>query len=335
MNNMEIERATALIKSDQGAVGSNCALSAENNNILLEALECCINDQNKECKVDNDMAGGGRRGDERQLALLQLYLTAEGFKQLTNAFKNKVFQTDQLRRLFSYAVFAKKFLDETPLNIEIRVEGWKAYCLIPVQQTILRSRFNSSSPTTTTPANNCSASLLCWVHDEAWARARFLDPESPDFGLCGQFIGRSKFVTPCSRDSFPNTKEAALEALGLKGYAAFDKPGVLYVVRADISPIVDSGSNNNIDILGRASPKVPLLYNVGSNVDTDASEPNSWAPELHFQEGAFPGFTQGLKAELVINTFQLQHVKSIQDLNKAGVECVALGGDCRFCCVGW
>ena len=74
------------------------------------------------------------------------------------------------------------------------------------------------------------ASLL---HDE-WMEAMALaekepyksfEYKSPDFGLCGQVMGKSKFVTPNCREEgpFATTKQACLDALGLRGYVCFEE----------------------------------------------------------------------------------------------------------------
>lgn len=68
---------------------------------------------------------------------------------------------------------------------------------------------------------------------------------------------------------------------------------------------------------------VPLLYNVGLSATSDAAAPETWAPAQHFQEGSMPGFTSGLKAELVIHTFKL-NVNTLAELDLAGVTCVDL-----------
>lgn len=96
----------------------------------------------------------------------------------------------------------------------------------------------------------------------------------------------------------------------------------------------------------QAQPLVPLLYNVGSAGDEAAATPESWLPSLHFQErsqnccsmtyfwtchppvchsqeGAMPGFTSGLRAELVMRTFRLPAVTP-GDLAGLGVRCTAL-----------
>eukprot|EP00747_Dinoflagellata_sp_TGD_P217826 gnl/TRDRNA2_/TRDRNA2_90175_c0_seq2.p2 gnl/TRDRNA2_/TRDRNA2_90175_c0~~gnl/TRDRNA2_/TRDRNA2_90175_c0_seq2.p2 ORF type:complete len:157 (+),score=38.49 gnl/TRDRNA2_/TRDRNA2_90175_c0_seq2:431-901(+) len=154
--------------------------------------------------------------------------------------------------------------------------------------------------------------MLLWVHDADWAVERFRTVDAENFGLCGAFkVGLSKFVS--ATDSFPASKEAALDALGLKGYAAFDKPGTLYVVQAKLSP----------DIFSVAAPAVPLLYQLGHNDDRTASKPSSWAPAPSFQEGTVPGYTSGLRCELVMNTFKMA-AASVEDLRDKGLQCIAL-----------
>ena len=44
-----------------------------------------------------------------------------------------------------------------PLAVEVRLEGWKSYCLVPLAQSVLGLR-GTDLPS------------LLWVHDEAWAR---------------------------------------------------------------------------------------------------------------------------------------------------------------------
>lgn len=210
-----------------------------------------------------------------------------------------VFGAGELRRVLAYADFARKVLEQpASLSVEVRVEGWKAYVLVPPESGLI---------------GTVSERTLLWVHDEAWVEARFRD-EGPDLGLCGQFLGRSKFVTPSA--ALPASKGDALDALGLRGYEAFDKPGTLHVVRALLTPA----------LMEQAAPMVPLLYNVGCAADPSAATPEAWAPELHFQEGAVPGFTSGLCAELVMKTFKLD-VSSVAELSEHGVSCVGLSND--------
>ena len=75
-----------------------------------------------------------------------------------------VFGVVELRRVLAFAEFAHEVLMlMVPLEIEVRVEGWKAYCLVPPSATIVRR------------VSEWSHGALLWVHDEAWAAARFRD----------------------------------------------------------------------------------------------------------------------------------------------------------------
>lgn len=225
-------------------------------------------------------------------------LDAAGFAELSRHCGGvPVFGAAELRRLLAYADFAQQvLLEPAPLTIRVRVEGWKAYVLQPLPGGLIRNVDIRSS--------------LLWTHDEAWARDRFFDGGS-NLGLCGQFMERSKFVTPCVE--FPGSKAAALDALGLRGYPEFDKPGTLYVVRAEM----------NANILEKAQPSVPLLYQVAEASSPEASAPERWKPCMHFQEGTIPGFTSGLMAELVVNTFQVD-ASSAAELAELGVCCTGL-----------
>lgn len=213
-----------------------------------------------------------------------------------------VFGASELQRVLGYADFAREVLGrEGLLPLDIRVEGWKAYALVPPQWGLIRTVEGQS---------------LLWVHDEAWAHARFFDG-GEELGLCGQWPGRSKFVTPC-RD-FPSSKDDALDSLGLRGYPEFDKPGTLYVVRAEV----------NADIMEKAAPAVPLLYQIGAADSQEAAVPERWSPSAHFQEGTIPGFTSGLKAELVMQTFRM-NVSSAAELADDGVSCQGLEDSGKF-----
>jgi hypothetical protein len=265
----------------------DCALTCEANRRLLDTYEGFIRRYNPDVG--------------ELLRHLEARLEPEGFKQLRHACMSQpcIFDAGDLQRVAAYADFVSEvLLQDQPLPVEVRIEGWKAYCLFPSEFSLLGTVVGRP---------------LLWVHDEVWAVDRFHDG-GKNLGLCGQVLGRSKFVTPCEK--MPTSKSAALDALGLRGYAAFDKPGTLYVVCAKLSPA----------LLLQANPLVPLLYKVGSATDQNATSPESWATELHFQEGAMPGFTSGLKAELVINTFQLA-ATSASEMSLAGVTCTELADE--------
>ena len=271
----------------QGEGLAGCALTHEANRRLLDTFEGFIR------RYSTDV--------DELLRHLETRVEPVGFKQLRSACSSqpRIFDASDLQRVAAYADFAREvLLQHQPLPLEVRIEGWKAYCLCPPEFSLLGSVVGRP---------------LLWVHDEDWAAARFRDG-GKDLGLCGQAMGCSKFVTPC--ESIPTSKGAALDALGLRGYAAFDKPGTLYVVSAAPSPA----------ILAQANPLVPLLYKVGSAADRAAASPESWATGLHFQEGAAPGFTSGLRAELVVRTFRVA-AASAAGLALAGVTCAALADD--------
>lgn len=268
------------------AVGLDCTLTPESNTRLLGVFEGFV-DCYAAVLLDELLAHLATPGR----------LEPGGLDELRTACAKDppIFDATDMRRVAAYADFAREELEQHgPLPIEVRDEGWKVYLLVPPEFTVLRSAEGRS---------------LLWVHDETWATDR---EGGKDLGLCGQFLGRSKFVTPCT--SVPASKGAALDALGLRGYAAFDKPGTLFVVHAQVSPA----------FLARADPLVPLLYKVGVADDKAATVPERWKTQLHFQEGALPGFTSGLRAELVMNTFQLPAVTALSDVTAAGVTCVAL-----------
>eukprot|EP00931_Biecheleriopsis_adriatica_P073103 TRINITY_DN47459_c0_g1_i1.p1 TRINITY_DN47459_c0_g1~~TRINITY_DN47459_c0_g1_i1.p1 ORF type:complete len:274 (-),score=36.85 TRINITY_DN47459_c0_g1_i1:96-809(-) len=212
------------------------------------------------------------------------------------------FRSVDLQRVLGWAVFSQEFLAvAAPLQIELRVEDWKAYILVPPHATLL---------------GECQGKTLAYVHGPLWAKPRFQDEGGADFGLCGQWLGKSKFVAPyADRSLIPKSKEEALLAFGLKGYDMFDKPGGhLYMVEIFVDPAM----------LEKACLGVPLVYKVGAADDLHAERPSRWQPAQHFQEGTIPGFT-GLRAELVMRTFVL-HAKTVADLKSAGVTCRLLEG---------
>lgn len=236
------------------------------------------------------------------LSRLQKRLTPAAYDQVAArssvAGAGAVFGGAELARLLAWAELVEQQLGRRdPLHVEVRVEGWKAYALVPPEDSFVGA---------------VAGRPLLWVHDEAWATARFGTPGGPDFGLCGQFVGRSKFVS--AADAFPATKGDALDALGLRGYDAFDKPGTLHVVHAQLPPALSA----------EAQPLVPVLYLEGRNDNADAAQPSHWVPAPNFQEGTVPGYTSGLKCELVIKSFRVE-AASVAELAEKGLRCVALG----------
>eukprot|EP00052_Salpingoeca_macrocollata_P005895 m.50225 g.50225 ORF g.50225 m.50225 type:complete len:283 (+) comp15121_c0_seq1:35-883(+) len=185
------------------------------------------------------------------------------------------------------------------LDLVVRVEDDRAYVLLPLHQSLLSQGPDSDN------------GRYVWVHDEEWAQRRFLNPDlaPAEFGLCGQWPGRSKFV---SISTVPSTKKKDLiAALGLGGYDTFDQGGKpLYAVECDP------------ELLGaRVVPRVPLLYLLRDDTNTaGAAAGPRWRSAKNFLEGTVPGFTSGLRAEVVVDTFQIP-AKTTQELEEAGVVC--------------
>jgi len=218
----------------------------------------------------------------------------ESFQTLKSKIVDKgVIDFNDLKYICGYTEFIRNYnISKEPLQLEFREEKNRAYLLIPIQQSfIIKLSIDSK---------------IVWVHDEQWAKERFVD-KKPNSGpyLCGQLLGLSKFVSLSKEMSSKTSKEQALVALGLKGYVAFDKPGYLYLVCAD----------TNDNILRLAKPKVPILYKIQEN--------SVWATAQHFGENSIPGFTSGGKSEVVINTFLIDAV-DITDLDKKGVKLFVL-----------
>lgn len=156
------------------------ALSRSQNGILLAAFDSCV-------------ASTAIHGTVLSLLdALSPLIHPQSLHDLSEACLAPIpiFTEPELRRVLGYATFAQKFLQSpTSIELDIRVEGWKAYCLIDPCVTVLRD-----VPT---------ATALLWTHDEAWAKARFMEGGA-DLGLCGQRMGASKFVSPCT--DIPATK---------------------------------------------------------------------------------------------------------------------------------
>lgn len=278
-----------LVASCRGAV----ELTPSSNRALVEAYERCVARFTSLFSLD-ELFGAMTGNIERS-----------GIESLKRHCSGPVpaFQATDLQRVLGWAVFSQEFLAiAAPLRIELRIEGWKAYILVPPHATLL---------------GDCCGKTLAYVHGPSWAMPRFQDEASPDFGLCGQWLGKGKFVAPYVDSSLiPRSKEDALLAFGLKGYEMFDKPGGhLYMVEIVLDPAM----------IEMAQPAVPLVYNIGVADDPDAQTPSRWMPQQHFQEGTLPGFTSGLRAEIVMRTFVVQG-KTVADLRSSGVSCRLLEG---------
>lgn len=308
-NGTQEEARAAQIAQVAEAVTSY-ALTPEQNRFLLDLFNDRVKAYSAVCTVGE------------LLDLMEGKLTASGVIQLRELCLRDVpvFGVHELQRVLAFADFRKELVvcDESSLQVEIRHEGWKAYCLVEPMSTVLRS------------VGGVGESLL-WTHDEKWANARFRDPASSEFGLCGQFVGRSKFVSPCS--NVPACKADALDALGLRGYDVFENAERLFIIHAEVSEAmlelvrIDLAmfvtSKVVLMCVLQAKPMVPLLYNVGSAVSEDAEVPEEWSPCANFQKGAMPGFTSGLRAELVINSFKLK-AESVDELESMGIACIEL-----------
>ena len=173
------------------------------------------------------------------IGLMKSKVELRGLNRLANLCLREVpvFGVRELARVAAYADFRSAVLGlPQPMHMEVRCEGWRAYCLLQLEDTVVRG------------VEGMGSSLL-WAHDEACAKARFKDG-GDHLGLIGMQIGNSTFVT-----AMPRSKGEALDLLGLRGCAAFEEPGgVLYCIRAALTP----------ELLRRAKPMVPLLYNVAS-----------------------------------------------------------------------
>mmetsp|Transcript_9788 Transcript_9788/g.12226 ORF Transcript_9788/g.12226 Transcript_9788/m.12226 type:complete len:305 (-) Transcript_9788:55-969(-) len=244
-----------------------------------------------------------RVGETSAKELLSNYNNPDGGNANTN---NKLFGRSELAKVIGYCDFAKDCLGrKLPIEVEVRKEQWKAYGLIKLQDSPIESILEED--------------LLVWVHDDEWAQNRFFNSASKEFGLCGQRLGQSKFVSlwPSKKESSPfQSKNQALDGLGLRGYAAFDKPGKLFVVHVRTQSLAKQKSLNPSFLM------VPLLYMEG-HAEPDAQAPDRWTTADNFQEGTIPGYTQGLQSELVMKTFKLD-AKNVQDLNSQGVFCTQL-----------
>lgn len=169
--------------------------------------------------------------------------------------------------------------------LELRVEGSWVYVLVPMEHTLLRHLDHTE---------------LNFVHDSAWAEERFLQNRSGRY-LIGQKLGLSKFATLADLPK-TLTKSAAIDALALNGYPAFDKPGTLYLVRVGAEAARD------------AEPMVPLVY---SRIDGGPRSARS------FGVRTVPGFTSGGKAEVVFRSFELS-ASDLSGLAERGVRIDAL-----------
>ena len=176
------------------------------------------------------------------IAMMKPKVENRGLSQLANLCLREVpvFGVRELARVAAYTDFRSAVLGLSQrLSLEVRCEGRRAYCLLQLEDTVLRV------------VEGVGSSLL-WPHDEACAHARFRDG-GEHLGLVGMQTDKSEFATASS--TIPRSKAEALDLLGLRGSAAFDNPGgVLYCIRAAVTP----------ELLGRARPMVPLLCNVAS-----------------------------------------------------------------------
>lgn len=219
-----------------------------------------------------------------------------------------------LVKIYAYLndfALTNKFSSSQKIPLEIRIEGWRLYGLIPLSMSLIGSL----------------GDLLTWVHDEAWAKERFIEKVNGPY-LCGQFLTKSKFVS-LSKINETTTKEQALQLLGLKGYPDFDKPGNLYVITCEPTS----------EILHLTKPLVPILYKLEYffffffflyffferkttiiNFFLKKRENGEWKSATDFGDNTIPGFTSGGLSEVVINTFEIE-AENIQELAKKGIVC--------------
>lgn len=223
--------ATALDTVDAQKVAASVRgaleLTPQANAILTEFYEQCVAQTKMLCTA------------EEVLKAMEGYIDPSGINQLNLHCSGPipVFRPADLQRILGYAIFSQHVLCvPAPLQLEVRVEAWKAYALATPEATLL---------------GGCSDKSLAYVHGPTWAADRFQNEGGPDFGLCGQWEGKSKFVAPYfDRSLMPRSKEEALLAFGLKGYDMFDHPGKpLYLVHIKL----------NEAILQQARPAVPLV----------------------------------------------------------------------------
>ena len=300
---MQVKAWLMIVKTP--SVQENCMLPKQTNSALLKQFQSYVD------KVEANSV-------EQCLKQAERSVTWGGVQQLRKACecRNPIWKVSDLRRVIAYANFAQTVVgfEQDLLPVSVRVEGCKAYALTTVEASLVRSMKGKS---------------MCWVHDADWASDRFHDNGS-NLGLCGQWKGLSKFATLCS--DLPSSKTTALDALGLRGYPAFDKPGVLHFVQVEPRE----------ELLALAEPMVPLLYSIGSHagardtsdknaiggtVDSDSTivdefDVSCWTRAPNFQEGTIPGFTSGLRAEVVIRTFNIKGAITANEVGEAGVRCI-------------
>jgi len=209
-----------------------------------------------------------------------------------------VFGVAELVRICAYCDFVRDALDVPwPLDMEVRVEGDKAYVCVAVKDSAVRF----------VPDN---ASLL-WVHDAEYAQQRFKQPGHLKFGMCGAYaVGDSKFIS--AGRTIPASKGEAVDAFGLHGYSLYES--------GDLCMVCTSPAflrQHAVEL------KVPLLYMTGT-ADEETQE-TCWSPATNFQAGTVPGFTEGLRCELLMKTFQV-HASSEKELADDGIECHVLTG---------
>lgn len=256
------------VATEIAETGTGSALTEAQNAVLLAAHEEC-------CRRFDPAAGSAELLDAAAAAgdITDAAITELGASSRAPA---PVYGPSELRCVLGYALFSREVLGRTgPLDIKIRVEGGKAYCLVRPDATVLGGIRITRVGGGTRPIDK-----LQWAHGHSEATQRFLDPGSAEFGLCGDRPGLSKFAVLSS--SVPSSKHAVLDSLGLTVNPAFDNSDPLYVITAELSPTV----------LAAARPMVPLLYNVQTE-SASSRTPGAWSPAPYFHELALPGYTAG------------------------------------------
>jgi hypothetical protein len=238
--------------------------------------------------------------NEALIKLLQGLLdekSLQGIKESLRA--GQLSQIDLCTLVAYFKDFLQKFNQQKSENsgVIITVEGEKLYGLCSINDSLLSGAHDEKR--------------FCWVHDEAWAKERFIEkaPDQKPVGkyLCGQFLGKKKFVGLSTINEKEISKQEALELLGLVGYPAFDKPGNLYLITCQA----------NQAIWDLAQPHVPLFYKLKNQ------ETGKWETASHFGEDTIPGFTQKGTPEVVINTFTVE-AKNLNELKAKGVTYLVL-----------
>ncbi len=216
-------------------------------------------------------------------------------RSIADARREGRFDEQDLRQLLGYHKFALHHALIKPTEImpvEVRREEWMTYGLISPKQTFL---------------GDISRNPLAWSHNVEWATQRFTEKDHTTAGfhgnpgkyLCGQRMGKSKFVTVAEIPTGISSDELR-KMFALEGDPTF--AGQLFIVRAQIPEAL------SVEV----AAKVPVCYKVKDN--------DMWAtyPQFLRPPHAVPGYTSGGKGEVVINTFEIP-ANNLDELAAKGV----------------